>query len=422
MLSIDIIRNNPKEVEQGLARKGEKLLISEIIKLDESYRSDLAQANEMRAERNVASDKIARAKKLGENSDKAINAMRKLSQQIKVLEEKTQSSKNELDQLLLGLPNIPHESVPEGKDEKNNQLVREWGETLDRDFNIIAHLELGKALSLFDFERGAKISGSGFPLYTGKGAKLERALINFMLDFQTEQHGYKEIFPPFLVRPESAVTTGQLPKLADDMYASEKDDLWLIPTAEVPLTNIHQNEILSEEQLPINYTAYSACFRREAGSYGKDTRGFLRVHQFNKVELVKFVKPENSYKELEKLVGQAEAILQSLGLKYRVIELCTGDLSFAAAKCYDLELWAPGEEKWLEVSSCSNFEDFQARRGNIRYRRNSDKQVEFVHTLNGSGVATPRLLVSLLETYQNKDGTIAIPEPLQPYFGNEVLD
>jgi len=422
MLSIDIIRNNPKEVEQGLARKGEKLLISEIIKLDESYRSDLAQANEMRAERNVASDKIARAKKLGENSDKAINAMRKLSQQIKVLEEKTQSSKNELDQLLLGLPNIPHESVPEGKDEKNNQLVREWGETLDRDFNIIAHLELGKALSLFDFERGAKISGSGFPLYTGKGAKLERALINFMLDFQTEENGYMEIFPPFVVRPESAVTTGQLPKLADDMYASEKDDLWLIPTAEVPLTNIHQNEILSEDQLPINYTAYSACFRREAGSYGKDTRGFLRVHQFNKVELVKFVKPENSYKELEKLVGHAEAILQSLGLKYRVIELCTGDLSFAAAKCYDLELWAPGEEKWLEVSSCSNFEDFQARRGNIRYRRNSDKQVEFVHTLNGSGVATPRLLVALLETYQNKDGTIAIPEPLQPYFGNEVLD
>jgi len=422
MLSIDIIRNNPKEVEQGLARRGEKLLISEIIKLDESYRSDLAQANEMRADRNVASDKIARAKKLGENSDKAINAMRKLSQQIKVLEEKTQLSKNELDQLLLGLPNIPHESVPEGKDENNNQLVREWGETLDRDFNIISHLELGKSLSLFDFERGAKISGSGFPLYTGKGAKLERALINFMLDFQTEQHGYMEIFPPFLVRPESAVTTGQLPKLADDMYASEKDDLWLIPTAEVPLTNIHQNEILSEDQLPINYTAYSPCFRREAGSYGKDTRGFLRVHQFNKVELVKFVKPENSYKELEKLVGQAEAILQSLGLKYRVIELCTGDLSFAAAKCYDLELWAPGEEKWLEVSSCSNFEDFQARRGNIRYRRNSDKQVEFVHTLNGSGVATPRLLVALLETYQNKDGTIAIPEPLQPYFGNEVLD
>ena len=422
MLSIEIIRNSPKEVEQRLSSKGEKLLINKIIKLDESYRTDLAQANEMRAKRNVASDKIAQAKKIGEKSDKAIIAMRKLSQEIKLLEEKTQSSKNELDQLLLELPNMPHESVPEGKDEKNNQLVREWGEILDRDFNITAHLELGKALNLFDFERGAKISGSGFPLYTGKGAKLERALINFMLDFQTEQHGYKEIFPPFVVKPESAVTTGQLPKLADDMYASEKDDLWLIPTAEVPLTNMHQNEILSEDQLPINYVAYSACFRREAGSYGKDTRGFLRVHQFNKIELVKFVKPEHSYKELEKLVGQAEAILQSLGLKYRVIELCTGDLSFAAAKCYDLELWAPGEEKWLEVSSCSNFEDFQARRGNIRYRRNADKQVDFVHTLNGSGVATPRLLVSLLETYQNKDGTIAIPEPLQPYFGSEILD
>ena len=422
MLSIEIIRNSPKEVEQRLSSKGEKLLINKIIKLDESYRTDLAQANEMRAKRNVASDKIAQAKKIGEKSDKAIIAMRKLSQEIKLLEEKTQSSKNELDQLLLELPNMPHESVPEGKDEKNNQLVREWGEILDRDFNITAHLELGKALNLFDFERGAKISGSGFPLYTGKGAKLERALINFMLDFQTEQNGYKEIFPPFVVKPESAVTTGQLPKLADDMYASEKDDLWLIPTAEVPLTNMHQNEILSEDQLPINYVAYSACFRREAGSYGKDTRGFLRVHQFNKIELVKFVKPEHSYKELEKLVGQAEAILQSLGLKYRVIELCTGDLSFAAAKCYDLELWAPGEEKWLEVSSCSNFEDFQARRGNIRYRRNADKQVDFVHTLNGSGVATPRLLVSLLETYQNKDGTIAIPEPLQPYFGSEILD
>ncbi len=276
MLSIEIIRNSPKEVEQRLSSKGEKLLINKIIKLDESYRTDLAQANEMRAKRNVASDKIAQEKKLGKNSDKAINAMRKLSQQIKVLEEKTQSSKNELDQLLLALPNIPHESVPEGKDEKNNQLVREWGEILDRDFNITAHLELGKALNLFDFERGAKISGSGFPLYTGKGAKLERALINFMLDFQTEQHGYKEIFPPFVVKPESAVTTGQLPKLADDMYASEKDDLWLIPTAEVPLTNMHQNEILSEDQLPINYVAYSACFRREAGSYGKDTRGFLR--------------------------------------------------------------------------------------------------------------------------------------------------
>jgi seryl-tRNA synthetase len=327
-----------------------------------------------------------------------------------------------LDRHLLSLPNLPHESVPIGTDEKDNPLVREWGEERQTDFKLKNHLELGEALGLFDFERGAKISGSGFPLYTGKGAKLERALINFMLDIHTEQHGYTEIFPPFVVRPESAITTGQLPKFAEDMYPSEKDDLWLIPTAEVPVTNIHRDEIMTADQLPINYTAYSACFRREAGSYGKDTRGFLRLHQFNKVELVKFVTPENSYSELETLVTHAETVLQSLGLRYRVIELCSGDLSFSAAKCYDIELWAPGEQKWLEVSSCSNFEDFQARRGNIRYRKTSDKKVDFVHTLNGSGVATPRLLVALLETYQNEDGSISIPQSLQSYMNALALD
>ena len=264
--------------------------------------------------------------------------------------------------------------------------------------------------------------GSGFPLYTGKGAKLERALINYMLDIQTNKHGYTEIFPPFLVKPSSPKTVGQLPKFSEDMYYSEKDDLWLIPTAEVPLTNIHSDEILSENQLPICYTAYSACFRREAGSYGKETRGFLRVHQFNKVELVQFVKPEKSYEGLELLTSHAEFILQSLNLKYRVVELCTGDLSFSASKCYDLELWAPGEQKWLEVSSCSNFEDFQARRGNIRFRKDSDNKVELVHTLNGSGLATPRLLVALLESYQNEDGSVSVPDALQPYFGSEVID
>ena len=390
--------------------------------MDESYRSDLGEANALRAKRNKASDKIAKAKRSGENADDAIADMRAVSKQIKALDDKTQNSKSKLNTLLLDLPNIPHQSVPLGKDEKDNQLIREWGELVDKEFKLKPHLELGEALSLFDFERGAKISGSGFPLYTGWGAKLERALINYMLDVQTEGHGYTEIFPPFVVRPDSAVTTGQLPKFGDDMYLSERDGLWLIPTAEVPVTNIHQDEILSEDQLPINYTAYSACFRREAGSYGKDTRGFLRLHQFNKVELVKFVKPEDSYDELEKLVGHAEAILQSLGLKYRVVELCTGDLSFSAAKCYDIELWAPGEQKWLEVSSCSNFEDFQARRGNIRFRRKRDKKVEFVHTLNGSGVATPRLLVALLETHQNENGSISIPKPLQSYLGAEVLD
>ena len=422
MLPIETIRNNPETVEKQLNSKGETIAISEILNIDTLYRKQMGEANDLRALRNKVSDEIAEAKRAGEDSDDAIQAMRKVSQQIKDLEEKTQASKTELDGHLLSLPNLPHASVPIGTNEKDNPLVREWGESPKYEFKPKNHLELGESLGLFDFERSAKISGSGFPLYTGKGAKLERALINFMLDIQTEQHGYTEIFPPFLVLSESAITTGQLPKFAEDMYPSEKDGLWLIPTAEVPVTNIHRDEILVEDQLPINYTAYSACFRREAGSYGKDTRGFLRLHQFNKVELVKFVKPENSYAELETLVTHAEKILQSLGLKYRVIELCTGDLSFSAAKCYDIELWAPGEQKWLEVSSCSNFEDFQARRGNIRFRKSSDKKVNFVHTLNGSGVATPRLLVALLETYQNKDGSISIPKVLQSYMGATVLD
>ena len=422
MLPIEIIRNNPSAVEKQLASKGETVDMSEVLKIDTLYRKQLGEANDLRALRNTVSDEIAQAKRKGIDSNDAIQSMRKVSQQIKELEEKTQASKLELDRHLLSLPNLPHESVPIGTDEKDNPLVREWGEERQTDFKLKNHLELGEALGLFDFERGAKISGSGFPLYTGKGAKLERALINFMLDIHTEQHGYTEIFPPFVVRPESAITTGQLPKFAEDMYPSEKDDLWLIPTAEVPVTNIHRDEIMTADQLPINYTAYSACFRREAGSYGKDTRGFLRLHQFNKVELVKFVTPENSYSELETLVTHAEAVLQSLGLRYRVIELCSGDLSFSAAKCYDIELWAPGEQKWLEVSSCSNFEDFQARRGNIRYRKTSDKKVDFVHTLNGSGVATPRLLVALLETYQNEDGSISIPKSLQSYMNAPALD
>ncbi|MBT4307346.1 MAG: serine--tRNA ligase [Candidatus Marinimicrobia bacterium] len=422
MLPIEIIRNNPSAVEKQLASKGETVDMSEVLKIDTLYRKQLGEANDLRALRNTVSDEIAQAKRNGIDSNDAIQSMRKVSQQIKELEEKTQASKLELDRHLLSLPNLPHESVPIGTNEKDNPLVREWGEERQTDFKLKNHLELGEALGLFDFERGAKISGSGFPLYTGKGAKLERALINFMLDIHTEQHGYTEIFPPFVVRPESAITTGQLPKFAEDMYPSEKDDLWLIPTAEVPVTNIHRDEIMTADKLPINYTAYSACFRREAGSYGKDTRGFLRLHQFNKVELVKFVTPENSYSELETLVTHAETVLQSLGLRYRVIELCSGDLSFSAAKCYDIELWAPGEQKWLEVSSCSNFEDFQARRGNIRYRKTSDKKVDFVHTLNGSGVATPRLLVALLETYQNEDGSISIPKSLQPYMNAPALD
>ena len=422
MIPIEQIRNNIEYVKKQLALKGDPKSVDTIFSLDKSYRSYISKSNELRAKRNQVSDKISVAKKSGDTADKEIKDMRIVGEEIKSIEEKANEIKSKLDELLLRLPNLPHESTPEGKDETENKLTREWGEEPKTDYEFKTHLELGDDLDLFDFEAAAKISGSGFPLYKGKGAKLERALINYMLDFQTKNHGYMEIFPPFMVRDSSPLTTGNLPKFSDDMYYIQSDELWMIPTAEVPITNLHQNEILSEDQLPLKYAAYSACFRREAGSHGKDTKGLLRLHQFNKVELVQFVKPENSYEVLEDLTANAEAILQSLGLKYRVIEICSGDLSFAAAKCYDLELWAPAEEKWLEVSSCSNFESFQARRGNIRYRNSKDNNIEFVHTLNGSGVATPRLLVSLLETYQNSDGSISIPKPLQPYIGLEVID
>ena len=310
-----------------------------------------------------------------------------------------------------------NETVPKGSNEINNVEIKSWGKKSDFMFTPKSHLQLGESLTLFDFERGAKLSGSGFPLYVGKGAQLERALINAMVDHHVNEYGFTELFPPVLMRKESMVTTGQLPKFEEDMYHTEVDNLYLAPTAEVPVTNVHRDEILDESELPIYYVAYSPCFRRESGSYGKDTRGLLRVHQFNKVELVKFAVPETSYEELEHLTKQAESILKKLGLHYRVVELCTGDLSFAAAKCYDIEIWAPGEQKWLEVSSCSNFESFQARRGNIRYRRSKDNKVDFLHTLNGSGVATPRLMVALLETYQTEKGTIQFPNEVANFLG-----
>ena len=422
MISIEQIRNNVENVRKQLSLKGDTSSIDNIVSLDESYRLHISKSNELRAKRNKVSEEISAAKKLGKSADKEVQAMRKVGDEIKSIEQKANKIKIDLDALLLVLPNLPHNSTPLGKDSTDNKLIREWGEEINKDFALKTHLELGNALGLFDFEVAAKISGSGFPLYKDKGAKLERALINYMLDHQTKNYGYTEIFPPFMVRDTSPLTTGNLPKFSDDMYHVENDDLWMIPTAEVPITNLHQDEILSDDALPLKYAAYSACFRREAGSHGKDTKGLLRLHQFNKVELVQFVKPESSYEALEELTLHAESILQSLGLKYRVMELCTGDLSFAAAKCYDLELWAPAEEKWLEVSSCSNFESFQARRGKIRYRKSKDGNVEFVHTLNGSGVATPRLLVSLIETYQNSDGSVSIPEPLQPYIGLEVIN
>jgi len=421
MLSLTRIRNNPDQIKAGLEAKNESIDLDKILKLDEKHRDKIHQLNEMRAERNRASEAIAEAKRAGKDSDDAIAAMRKGSDAINDLEKEVSDLGQTLNEQLELIPNIPHDTVPVGQDETANQVIREWGDPLAVDFDVKSHVEIGLELKLFDFERGSKISGSGFPLLTGLGAKLERVLINFMLELHVQKHGFTEIFPPFLTRAEAPRTCGQLPKFADDMYYIEKDDLYLIPTAEVPVTYIFSDEIMDEDDLPVNYAAYSACFRREAGSYGKGTRGLLRLHQFNKVEMVKFVEPITSYDELESLTSQAEEVLQQLGLHYRVVALSTGDLSFAAAKCYDLEVWAPGEGKWLEVSSCSNYEDFQARRGNIRYRRTADKKVDFVHTLNGSGLATPRLMVALLETYQTPDGKVLLPQVLHEPMGQEVL-
>ena len=422
MISIERIRNNFETVKSGLTTKGYEDDLNEIISIDRDYRAGLSLVNELRADRNKATDQIAKLKKAKQDADDLITSMRAVGDKIKDLEIGLVEKKERLNKLILNLPNIPHESVPHGSNETNNKIIYEWGDENVKNFDLKTHLDIGANLKLFDFERSAKLSGSGFPLYTGKGALLERSLINFMLEFQTEKNNYLEIMPPFLVNSNSVLTTGNLPKFSEDMYHSEIDDLWLIPTAEVPLTNIHYNEILNESDLPKKYTAFSACFRREAGSYGKDTKGFHRLHQFNKVELVQLVKPDESFEALEILTSHAEMILKALNLKYRKIELCTGDLSFSAAKCYDLEIWAPAEEKWLEVSSCSNFEDFQARRGGIRYRKEADKKVDFVHTLNGSGLATPRLLIALLETYQNADGTVTVPEPLQDYTKLKIID
>ena len=422
MISIEFIRNNFEKAELGLRSKGSKENLSEILSLDKDYRADLYKVNNLRSDRNKVSDQISELKKTKQDASDKILSMRVVGEQIKEIEISLSEKKDNLNALILNLPNIPHISVPYGDGEHNNKAIYEWGDETKKNFELKTHLDLGSNLNLFDFERSAKISGSGFPLYIGKGALLERSLINFMLEFQTQKNRYVEIIPPYIVKSSSVLTTGNLPKFSEDMYHSEVDDLWLIPTAEVPLTNIHSNEILSESNLPKKYTAYSPCFRREAGSYGKDTKGFQRLHQFNKVELVQLVKPEDSYKALETLTSDAEAILKSLSLKYRKIELCTGDLSFSAAKCYDLEVWSPSEKKWLEVSSCSNFEDFQSRRGNIKFRRDSDRKVDFVHTLNGSGLATPRLLIALLETYQNSDGSITVPEPLQEYTKLKIID
>jgi seryl-tRNA synthetase len=422
MLDLKFIRENPEVVKNAIRLKGEKDTVDEILKLDERRRELIKKGDALKARRNDVTEEIANLKKQGKDATDLIEEMRKVSDEIKSIDAELKKVETELENFLLWLPNIPHSSVPIGKDASDNVVVRVWGEIPEFDFEIKDHLTLGKKLGIIDFERGAKLTGSGFPLYIGKGATLERALINFMLDLHIQKHGYIEVFPPFLVNEASMRGTGQIPKLKDDMYYCPEDDLYLIPTAEVPVTNIHRDEILDISELPKKYVAYSACFRREAGSWGRETKGFLRVHQFNKVELVKFTTPETSYDELESLVKDAEEVLQLLNIPYRVVLLCTGDMSFASAKTYDIEVWSPAEKKWLEASSCSNFEDFQARRMNVRFRRDKKSKPEFVHTLNGSGLATSRLMVALLENYQTPEGKVIVPKVLHKYTGFTIIE
>jgi seryl-tRNA synthetase len=414
MIDLKFIRENPDIVKASIKNRGLKLDINEVLGLDVERRKILTQVESLKAERNAISKK-------GKPDKAVIDKMKSISQKIDDFDRKVEEIDKKLGIFALNIPNIPHNSVPIGGPEANKE-VKSWGKRKDFDFKPKTHIELGENLDILDFPRSSKIAGSGFCLFKGLGALLERALINFMLDLHTKEHGYKEVFPPFLVNRQSMTGTGQLPKLEEDMYRLKDDDLFLIPTAEVPVTNLHRDEVLDESLLPIYYTAYTACFRREAGSYGKDTKGLMRVHQFDKVELVKFVKPETSFDELEKLLNNAETVLQKLGLPYRVVALAAGDISFAASKCYDIEAWAPGIEKNLEVSSCSNFTDFQARRANIKFRRNTHdarrNTIEYVHTLNGSGIAMARTVVAILENYQDKDGSIVIPEVLRPYMGN----
>lgn len=418
MLDIRFIRDNPDLVKQSIKNRNLKLDLDIFIRLDDSRRKVLIELEGLRAEKNKANDEISALLKSKQDAKDRIASMKGIAGRIDKLEEELRQAETELNALLLNIPNVPHASVPVG-DPSKNTVVRSWGKPPEFNFKPAPHIELSQNLDIIDFNRAAKITGSNFILYKGWGARLERALINFMLDLHTKKHGFTEIFPPFLVNRASMTGTGQLPKLEEDMYRLKDDDLFLIPTAEVPVTNIFRDEVLDDKDLPVYYTAYTACFRREAGSYGKDTKGLIRVHQFDKVEMVKFVKPETSYDELEKLVKDAEEVLQLLNLPYRVVALATQDLSFAASKCYDIEAYAAGMDKWLEVSSCSNFESFQARRANIRFRRINEttkkRETEYLHTLNGSGVALARTVVAILENYQQKDGSILIPEALRPY-------
>lgn len=415
MLELRFIRENSDIVKKAIKDRNLDLDIEELLAIDSKRREMLKETEALKHRKNMMSQEIG--KKIAEKEDVSHqkSEMRILSQKIKEIDVKVGETNHKLADLLLLIPNIPHKSVPVGSDPEGNKVIKEWGKPPKFRFEPRTHIELADLLDIIDFKRASKIVGSFFILYKGLGARLERALINFMLDLHTKEHGYKEVFPPFLVNRKSMTGTGQLPKLEVDMYRLKDDDYFLIPTAEVPVTNMHRDEVISEEKLPLYYTAYTACFRREAGSYGKDTKGLTRVHQFDKVELVKFVKPGTSYDELESLLQNAEKVIQLLELPYRVSLLSTQGVSFAASKCYDIELWSSGSKMYLEVSSCSNFEDFQARRMNIKYRQKETQKLSYVHTLNGSGVATARLLIALIENYQTKDGRVVVPKVLRPY-------
>ncbi|MCP4649675.1 MAG: serine--tRNA ligase [PVC group bacterium] len=415
MLDLKFIRENPEIVKTAIKNRNMTLDIEALLSLDKQRRELLLEVEELKRQRNVSADEMGKLVQQKVDISEKRAALKELSQKIKDFDVKVVEIEAKSAEILISIPNIPHNSVPVGKDASANTDVKTWGTPRELEFSAKTHIDLAENLDIIDFPRATKITGSNFVLFKGAGARLERALFNFMLGIHTTKHGYTEVSPPLLVNRASMTGTGQLPKLEEDMYRANEDDLFLIPTAEVPVTNIHRDEILPEAQLPIFYTAYTPCFRREAGSYGKDTRGLMRVHQFDKVEMVKFVKPETSYEELETLLINAETILQLLKLPYRVLCLSTGDISFAAAKCYDIEVWAPGIEKWLEVSSCSNFEDFQARRANIKYKDPTTSKTSFVHTLNGSGVALARTVIAIMENYQQKDGSIVVPEVLRSY-------
>ncbi|KJR40607.1 seryl-tRNA synthase [Candidatus Magnetoovum chiemensis] len=422
MLDIKFLKENRQKLEKALKDRNYTLPEGKtnLFELAAERLSLMQKAEELKNKRNIVSQEIAKLKKEKQDASDIVKEMKTVSDNIKDLDDKTKSLDDEIQEIMYIIPNIPHTSTPVGKDENENVEARKWGAPKEFDFEPLNHWDIGKSLDIIDFDRAGKIAGARFALMKGLGAKLERSLMNFMLDHNTSK-GYIEIFPPILVNRQSMTSTGQLPKFYDDLFKIEEPELFLIPTAEVPVTNIHSAEILKAEDLPIYYTAYTPCFRKEAGSYGKDVRGLIRQHQFNKVELVKFVLPENSYDELEKLTNDAESILKTLKLPYRVMLLCSGDIGFSSAKTYDLEVWLPGQNRYREISSCSNFEDFQARRGSIRFKRDGKKGTEFVHTLNGSGLAIGRTLVAILENYQQKDGSVIIPEALRPYMGCDVI-